>query len=135
MNMTEPEKRKRGRPKGSRNKRTLAKLAAAPKVVEAEIVPSVEENLVVAMSGGLDDEERQRFARLLAERMPLSERVDQLISLARLTDTKRAPVGLRAIQEINAITGVHDSKPAETPPMFVFPEDTQVSVHVEKVIK
>ena len=67
--------------------------------------------------------------------MSLEDRANQLVELAKLTDTKRAPVGLRAIQEINAITGVHDPKPQESPAMFVFPEDTKVNLHVEKVIK
>jgi hypothetical protein len=83
----------------------------------------------------LSEEHRAIFARLLSEKMPLEDRAQQLVELAKLTDTKRAPVGLRAIQEINAITGIHDPKPQESPVMFVFPEDTRVSLNVEKVIK
>ena len=83
----------------------------------------------------LDEEQRAMFARLLRKKMSLEERAEQLISLAKLTDTKRAAVGLRAIQEINAITGIHDNKPQEAPPMFQLPEGTSVSVRVEKVVK
>jgi len=103
-----------------------------------KIVPSPEPNpeeVVRAITTEIAEEERAQFAALLKQKMSLSERADQLVELARMNDTKRAPVGLRAIQEINAITGVHDPKPAETPAMFVFPDDTQVSIRVEKVVK
>lgn len=86
-------------------------------------------------AGDLDEEQREMFAKLLRENFSLEERAKQLVELARLTDTKRAAVGLRAIQEINAITGVHDPKPQETAAMFNLPEGTSVNLHVEKVVK
>jgi hypothetical protein len=134
------KKRGRGRPPGAKNKKTLAREAAARGEVvpvEGTIVPNsgTEDEIVRELTDGLDDEMRVKFAAILRQKMSLEERAEQLVELARLKDTKRAAVGLRAIQEINAITGVHDPKPQETPPMFVFPEDTQVAIHVEKVIK
>lgn len=121
-------KRPRGRPKGAAKK-------AAPPVVTLTPAPPPEEAHVQAITADVAEEERAQFAALLKQKMSLEDRANQLVELARLNDTKRAPVGLRAIQEINAITGVHDPKPTETPPMFVFPENTSVSVKVEKVIK
>lgn len=102
---------------------------------EAAKAAEPEEALVAQATEGLDDEERSRFAALLRKKMSLEDRVDQLIALAKLNDTKRAGVGLRAIQEINAITGVHETKANESPPMFVFPDDTSVSINVQKVVK
>jgi hypothetical protein len=122
MSEERPVKRKPGRPKGSKNK---------PKA----IVPAEPDALVGAITKDLDEEERQRFALILKSKMSLEERAEALVELARFNDTKRAPVGLRAIQEINAITGVHDPKPAEVAPMFVFPEDTRVAIAVQKVEK
>lgn len=83
----------------------------------------------------LNEEEREMFARLLKQEMSLEERARQLVNLAKMKGSKTAAVGLRAIQEINAITGVHDPKPTEAPAMFKFPDDTNVSIHIEKVVK
>jgi len=83
----------------------------------------------------LDKEQRALFAKLIGEKMSLEERAQQLVDLAKLTSDKTAGVGLRAIQEINAIVGIHDPKPQETPSLFKFPDDTSVSIHVEKVVK
>ena len=116
-------KRKAGRPKGSVKK--------PPPVVS--LTPIEPDAIIAAVSPA--DEERAAFSALLKKKMSLEERADQLVELARLNDTKRAPVGLRAIQEINAITGVHDQKVEEAPAMFALPEGTKVSVHVEKVVK
>jgi len=111
-----------------------ARKKAAPKEkivpVEAEVLPAS-----VDVTSDLDDEQRAMFSKMLREHMPLEERAKQLVELASYTDTKRAPVALRAIQEINAITGVHDPKPQESTPMFVFPKDTKVNLKVEKVVK
>jgi hypothetical protein len=81
----------------------------------------------------LDEDDRKEFATLLNAAMPLSERARLLVKLAHQTDTKRAPVALRAIQEINTLTGVSAERPAETMPMFVVQGD--VSVVAQKVTK
>lgn len=75
---------------------------------------------------------KQELTRLLNTEMKLEERVRLLAKLARSTDTKRAPVALRAIQEINALTGLSADKPADSTPMFALPEGTAVSVRIEK---
>jgi len=108
-----------------------------PVVVEAEVV---EEDLVPApiqaiTATDLDAEQKAEFARLLQSKFSLKDRADALVKLAQMTDTKRAPVGLRAIQEINAITGVRDDKANEAHSMFKLPEDTSVSIKIEKVVK
>lgn len=78
---------------------------------------------------------RKELAKLLNTAIPLKQRVKLLVKLAHHTDTKRAPVALRAIQEINTLTGVTADGANEAAPMFLLPPDTSVSVHVEKVIK
>lgn len=83
----------------------------------------------------LDDEQRTMLAKLLSERMSLADLADNLVELAKMRTDKTAAVGLRAIQEINAIRGIHDSKAQEAPPMFQLPEGTSVNVRVEKVVK
>ena len=57
------------------------------------------------------------------------------MKLAHHTDTKRAPVALRALQEINSLTGITRERPVDTMPMFQLPEGTAVSISVEKVVK
>jgi hypothetical protein len=78
----------------------------------------------------LSEADKQEFARLLKEKMTLTERADMLVKLASFSDTKRAPVALRAIQEINAITGVKDDKPHEAVPLFQLPPGTAVAIKV-----
>ena len=129
-------------------KRTSKRVGRPPKVGQGlwkndkepsngtEIVPQPTTVVdVIDLDGDLDKEQREIFANLLRQNFSLEERAKQLVELAKLTDTKRAAVGLRAIQEINAITGVHDPKPQESPAMFALPDGTSVSVKVEKVAK
>jgi len=84
-----------------------------------------------ALTQDLSDEEKIEFARLLKKKMSLNARANALVELAKMTDTKRAPVGLRAIQEINKITGISKDAREETAPMFVLPPGTKVLVGVE----
>lgn len=83
----------------------------------------------------LEDEAKRELARLLSTGFPLVDRARLLVKLAHHTDTKRAPVALRAIQEINSLTGVTRERPVDTMPMFALPSDANVSIIVEKVIK
>jgi hypothetical protein len=83
----------------------------------------------------LSTDEKKEFVALLNRFMPLEERALQLAKLARFVDTKRAPVGLRAIQEINLLTGLRGDKATESAPMFQLPADTTVRVTVTKVVK
>lgn len=80
----------------------------------------------------LDDEQKAQFAKMLNSKMNLEERANQLVTLARLTSSKTAAIGLRAIQVINEITGVTEDKAAETPSMFTLPEGSEISVAVEE---
>ena len=131
----------------------MARRKAAPVVVEAEIVPEggglfdgldvpVETAIALrpddgipAFDGDLAPSEKKLFIDLLNAAMPLKARAEQLVKLAQYTDTKRAPVGLRALQEINAITGLSGDQATETAPMFQLPPGTAVSIHMTKVIK
>ena len=110
-----------------------------PVVVEAEVVddlvPQPPSPVQTLTDNDLDAEQKAEFARLLQSKFSLKDRADALVKLAQMTDTKRAPVGLRAIQEINAITGVRDDKANETHSMFNLPENTSVSIKIEKVVK
>ena len=90
---------------------------------------------IIAVERDLTPDQRAEFTKLLDTKMTLEERADQLVELARFTDTKRAPVGLRAIMEINRLTGLSVDKPTEAPAMFALPPGTNVSVTVEKVEK
>lgn len=80
----------------------------------------------------LTDDEKAEFVKLLNKEMPIRERASQLAKLARFSDQKRAAVGLRAIQEINALTGMSGAQSKEAPPMFALPPGTNVNIHVEK---
>lgn len=84
------------------------------------------------LDSGLSPDEKQIFIKLLNTYMPLKKRAVQLTKLAMLIDTKRAPVGLRAIQEINAICGLSSDKPREAGPMFVLPANSKIAVLVNK---
>lgn len=83
----------------------------------------------------LEDEARRELSRLLNAAIDLPERAMLLVKLAHHTDTKRAPVALRAIAEINALTGVTRERPADTMPMFQLPSDSSVSIVVAKVVQ
>lgn len=84
---------------------------------------------------GLTADEKDEFKKLLDEAMPLSERARRLVALARLKGSKTAGVGLRALQEINTLTGVNREPDATASPMFALPSGTEVSVTVKKVDK
>jgi hypothetical protein len=84
---------------------------------------------------GLTKDQKAEFAKLLDAEMPIAERARQLAKLARFTDTKRAPVGLRAIIEINTLCGLREDKPRDDAPLFVMPEDARVAVLIQKVEK
>jgi hypothetical protein len=83
----------------------------------------------------LTEEERTEFANLLRKEVTLEERAKLLGRFARMKDTKRAAVGLRAVQEINRLTGVGADRPVDTMPMFVLAGDQKIAVVVEKVGK
>jgi len=110
-----------------------------PVVVEAEVVDDIEvispAPIEPVTASDLDAEQKAEFARLLQSKFSLKERADALVKLAQMTDTKRAHVGLRAIQEINVITGVRDDKATDAHSMFRLPDDTTVSIKIEKVVK
>lgn len=87
------------------------------------------------LDSGLSPDEKQIFIKLLNTYMPLKQRAVQLVKLASYVDSKRAPVALRAIQEINVLCGLSSDKPTEAPTLFALPDGVSVSVKVEKVIK
>lgn len=83
----------------------------------------------------LTPDEKKEFISLLNKFMPLDRRALQLVKLANYYDTKRAPVALRAIQEILELTGLRGDKATESMPMFQLPANTSVKVTVTKVDK
>ena len=100
---------------------------------EDAIVPAVSAQVIK-----VEDEidlARAELARMLNETFTLEQRAALLVKLAHHTDTKRAPVALRAIQEVNLITGISKERPVETMPMFQLPSDTAVKIKIEKVVK
>lgn len=88
-----------------------------------------------ALDSDLTPDEKSEFIKMLNAELPLVVRARQLAKLAQYTDTKRAAVALRAIQEINSVTGVSHDRPTESTPMFILPADAKVSVNVTKVLK
>jgi hypothetical protein len=84
-----------------------------------------------ALTQGLTEAEKLAFAKLLKQKMTLEERADCLVELARKKCTKTAAVGLRAIQEINKITGISKDDREEQAAMFVLPPGTRIAVGVE----
>lgn len=87
------------------------------------------------MDEGLTEDEKAEFVRLLKEYMPVDHRAKQLVKLANFTDQKRAGVALRAIEEINRLTGLSEDKTDTAPTMFALPQGTTVSVAITKVAK
>ena len=83
----------------------------------------------------LTPDQRAEFIKLLDTKMGLEERADRLVLLAKLHGAKTAPVGLRAIMEINRLTRLSEDRATEAPSMFQLPEGTSVSVRIEKVDK
>jgi len=90
---------------------------------------------IVPLDTGLTPDEKDEFKKLLNAAMPLAERATRLVGLARLKGTKTAGVGLRALQEINALTGMNQDATIQAAPMFQLPPGTDVSVTITKVVK
>ena len=95
--------------------------------VRADGIPPIDSDLT--------PDEKKEFIALLNKFMPLDRRALQLVKLASYYDTKRAPVALRAIQEILQLTGLRGDKATESMPMFQLPANTAVQVTVTKVDK
>ena len=87
------------------------------------------------LDSDLTPDEKKVFVDLLNKHMPLEQRAVQLTKLAHYTDQKRAAVGLRAIQEINALTGLSGASATEAAPMFQLPEGTKVAIVMQAVEK
>jgi len=90
---------------------------------------------IVPLDTGLTPDEKDEFKKLLDTAMPLAERAAKLVGLARLKGTKTAGVGLRALQEINALCGLNNEASMQAAPMFQLPPGTDVSVTITKVVK
>jgi len=90
---------------------------------------------IIDVEKDMTPDQRAIFTNLLDTKMTLEERADQLVLLAKMHGTKTAPVGLRAIMEINRLTGLSEDRATEAPAMFQLPENTTVSVKMERVEK
>lgn len=102
-------------------------------VPEAAIVPLERpDDGIQPLDGDLTPSEKEEFVRLLNREIKLDERARRLAGLARLKGSKTAGVGLRALQEINAITGISKDGAKDAPPIFALPAGTSVSVTVKK---
>ena len=77
-------------------------------------------------------DEKQEFIKLLNSEIPIAVRAHQLAKLARMTGSKTAAVGLRALQEINSVCGLSSDKPREAGPMFVLPAGSKIAILVDK---
>ena len=100
---------------------------------EPEVALAVRD--IPALDSDLTPDEKKIFIDLLNEHMPLKQRAVQLAKLAMYTDQKRAAVGLRAIQEINTLTGLSGASATEAAPMFQLPEGTKVAIVMQTVEK
>jgi len=89
---------------------------------------------IVKPDSDLDSAQKAQFAELLRTGLDLKTRAARLINLTKFTDSKRAPVALRAIQEINAITGITAEAPDEGQPLFmvVGGDDLAVAIKIPK---
>src|SRR3990167_7326241 len=58
---------------------------------------------IIDVEKDMTPDQRAIFTNLLDTKMTLEERADQLVLLAKMHGTKTAPVGLRAIMEINRL--------------------------------
>lgn len=88
-----------------------------------------------ALDVDLTPDQKREFLDLIHKEMSLAERAKQLATLARFTDTKRAPVALRALMEMNLLDGMRENKPTEATPLFSLPADAKMAVLVQKVEK
>jgi hypothetical protein len=100
---------------------------------EPEVALAVRD--IPALDSDLTPDEKKVFVDLLNKHMPLEQRAVQLTKLAHYTDQKRAAVGLRAIQEINTLTGLSGASATEAAPMFQLPEGTKVAIVMQTVEK
>ena len=112
------------RPKKKAEKPVESVFEGAPDVVEEQVVETVAD-------AGLSVVEKAEFAKLLKDGLTLQDRAKRLINLTTFVDSKRAPVALRALQEINQITGVTKDAPNEATPMFILPEGASLGVTVK----
>jgi len=102
---------------------------------DGEPTPPTQIDILPPIERDLTPDQRREFTKLLDTKMGLEERADHLVRLAKMHGNKTAPVGLRAIMEINRLTGLSEDRATEAPAMFNLPEGTSVSVKVEKVEK
>lgn len=103
--------------------------------VAAPVVSDTILDVIPPLDSDLSPDEKAMFTRLLNIEMPLEVRAKQLGILARKTGQKTAAVGLRAIIEINEITGLRKDRATEAAPMFALPAGSSVSVSITKVVK
>lgn len=94
--------------------------------------PKADEGFAEEITSDLTVEQKAELARLLNKGLPVAVRAQQLCKLAMYTDTKRAPVALRAIQTINAITGITEEADPEASPMFMLPEGAKVETDTKE---
>lgn len=101
---------------------------------EAELRLSRMEKKLAKMEPGeeRDRAEREFFAALLNHEFPVRDRVKRLVELSQMTDTKRAPVALRAIQEINAATNLTAKEQGDNTAIFVLPPTAAIGLKVVK---
>ncbi len=95
---------------------------------EPPLEPIVEEDSPLVED--LSEEEKAKFSRLLKEKMTVERRAELLIELANLTDRHGAPVALRAIEQINKITGVTTEKAVQAAPLFITPKDAKIAIGI-----
>ena len=92
-------------------------------------------DIIPPLDSDLTPDEKAEFIKLLNKEMPLADRARQLGILARKTGQKTAAVGLRAVIEINNLTGLSKERATESAPMFALPAGSSVSVQITKVVK
>jgi hypothetical protein len=100
-----------------------------------EVLPMRPDDGLPPADTGLTEDEKKKFIELINKEINVGERAVLLGALARLHGAKTAAVGLRAIQEINHLTGMSTTRATDTAPLFVLPEGTKVAVLVGKVDK
>ena len=93
------------------------------------------QDVIPPLDSDLTPDEKAEFIALLNKEMPIADRARQLGILARKTGQKTAAVGLRAVIEINQLTGLSKERATESAPMFMLPAGSSVSVSIVKVVK
>jgi predicted transcriptional regulator len=99
--------------------------------VEEKAVAVQTPNDIEKPDSDLDARQKAEFSRLLRTGLNLPERAKRLIKLTTFTDSKRAPVALRALQEINSITGITADAPDEGAALFVLPDGGEIAVAIK----